>query len=208
MICRKSTWRLFRLLSLILFPTLFSSIIVNDVKAVCLACSELRGVKISMKDGHTHEGYVHWNEAWLKNQSPRFPDSLIDPIASVEHKQLTLYKQIFPITKPVKSVVTTESYLTKVERSQIATITANPMKYDGYDGTSLNLVSKVALNWLTTEKQAAILLIENTGVSDEYIISYNSKITNAKKLKKIFKEEKNKQKLERMRILVMSFAYD
>ncbi len=165
-----------------------------------------------MKDGSKHEGYVHWNADWFDNQPVQFPDTLIDPKILkredwLRNQPLTLYTKIFPIDIPVKSVITSAAYVVKIDRSKIARITPVQMKYDGYNGTSLNIVSKAALKWLTTEKPNAILFLEDSGVSEDYVISFNNNI-DEKKLKSIFEKEKNKQKLERMGIVVMSFGYD
>ena len=53
------------------------AVLTSHVFAECLGCSELRGVRIEMKNGKVITGYVHWNASWFTEQwRNRFPQSL------------------------------------------------------------------------------------------------------------------------------------
>lgn len=50
----------------------------SSLHADCLACFELKGVQVTMKDGQKYSGYVGWNHAWFTSrEKSRFPDTLL-----------------------------------------------------------------------------------------------------------------------------------
>ena len=91
--------------------SIFISIVVfaytPPASADCIACFELKGVRIQMKDGHRLSGYVRWNASRFDMPGPDsgFPDILLDAkawasfVAKNRRESLVLYKKVFPVSR-------------------------------------------------------------------------------------------------------------
>ena len=73
--------------------------------AACLGCFTLKGIRVEVANGDMVSGYACWNSAWfaVKNEEPIFPDSLFKSKYSKECSEpLIVYKEVYPIDKPLK----------------------------------------------------------------------------------------------------------
>ncbi|MDD3927047.1 MAG: hypothetical protein PHT33_10380 [bacterium] len=198
--------------------------------ADCIACFELKGVKVELKNGKIASGYVAWNSAWFEAEGykPKSPYALVDSKEANRRKQpLVLYKKLYSIEKPFRKLhgeckpgtvlVTSEADTVKLPLAEIRHIKAKPMKYDGYTGAgNIPRYSKKALEMLINAEPVAVI-VEDTGVSDDYYISYNQAISE-KELKKRREDVNNGllgekwtetvKKLEKDRIVTLSIGYD
>jgi hypothetical protein len=153
----------------------------------------LRGVTIELKDSSIISGYVIWNEAWFahKDYKPKFSETLVD-IESLrkyftwQADSLTIYKNVYIIDKPFKVIdyshkpemflVTSDSDIGKFPLNAIKSIKAKPIEHDGYNGAGgIPIYSMKSLEMLT-QKMPVAVIIEDTGVSDNYYIRYNPEI--------------------------------
>ena len=163
------------------------SLRANYVRADCLACFELKGVQIEMKNGNTHRGYVPWNPVWFKErENAKFPDSLLSSESwqYTPLEALRLYTRVYKVKHPLPILVTTSTDSITLSLSDIKKIVPAPQEHDGYQGASgLPALSQTAIRLLSEEEPYA-LLKDDSGVTDIYLISFNQNI-DTEKLKQI-----------------------
>lgn len=199
---------------LIIFLIAFSHQ-ANMVQADCLACFELKGVQIELKNGRMHRGYVQWNFVWFKErENARFPDSLLSS-ESWQYPPLEfvrLYKEVYKVEHPLPVLVTTSTGTINIALSDIKKMVPAPQELDGYQGAAgLPFLSQTAIR-LLSEGEPYALLKDDSGVADVYLISFNQDITLDKLrqihagLKSISPQEVTK--LEESQVIHLSIPYD
>ena len=196
------------------------AISASHVFAECLACNELRGVRIEMKNGSEITGYVHWNASWFTEQwRNRFPQSLIEPAAREDQRtDLIIYTKLLPVPGNRNRTVTTKSNQVELTQGEIAGIASAEMPFEGRDGTGgVPIVSEKAFELLESAKPVAIAAKpeEVLGMCTFHFISFEPSI-GKKKLETIAKEiastskgrEERLKQLEQQRIVALLFCSD
>jgi hypothetical protein len=169
---------------------LFTLTIASDCPADCLACWELRGVIVNLKDGTRIEGYATWNHAWAREgncecscsnsngdesasreRSPvnanEFPGVIFHPAAAI--KCITVYTHLRSIKYPWAAVVTTNEPI-KLGIGEIEDIKLTPGPHDGYGGAGdIPLVSPRFADLLQTKPAASC----ESGDGFAYWVSYD-----------------------------------
>ena len=202
----------------LLFPVICFAFLFQPsfLHADCLACFELKGVLVTMKDGQKYSGYVGWNHAWFASrEKSKFPDTLLnrESWGPYPRKSIPLYKKVYTIRFPITALVTTTSDLLTLRFSDVETMSAKPMEHDGYQGAGgLPVLSLTAIRLLSESKPYASIK-QDADVADHYLISFNPEIDEPK-LRKIYDDikmwltnEKIKE-LEESRIIFFSLSYD
>lgn len=184
--------------------------------ADCLACFELKGVQVTMKDGQKHTGYVGWNPAWFTSrEKSKFPDTLLnrESWGPYPRESIPLYRKVYTIRFPVTALVTGTRDSLTLRFSDVDTMSAKPMEHDGYQGAGgLPVLSLTAIR-LLSESMPFASIKQDAEVVDHYLISFNPDIDETElleiydKLKKWITPEKMKE-LEESRIIFYSVAYD
>lgn len=188
----------------------------NTARADCLACFELRGVRIEMKNGTTHRGYVEWNSVWFKERETAiFPDALLSsegwqysPLKAVR-----VYTKVYKVKHPLPVLVTTRTDSTTLPTSDIQKMLTSPQEYDGYqDAVGLPSLSLRAIQMLSEAEPSAVWQ-DDSGVMDIYLVSFNREI-GKDKLRRIYdvlSKDHSPQKveeLEDLQIIYLSLPYD
>jgi hypothetical protein len=188
----------------------------NYLHADCLACFELKGVQVTMKDGQKYSGYVGWNPAWFTSrEKSKFPDTLLsrESWGPYPRESIPLYRKVYTIRFPMTALVTRKGDSLTLRFSDVETMSGKPMEHDGYQGAGgLPVLSLTAIQLLSKSKPYASIK-QDADVADHYLISFNPEIDETK-LRKIYDDikiwiTKDKiKKLEESRIIFFSLAYD
>ena len=205
--------RIVLLFAVICFAFLFQP---SYLHADCLACFELKGVQITMKDGQKYSGYVGWNPAWFTSrEKSKFPDTLLrrESWGPYPRESIPLYRKVYSIRFPVTSLVTNNSDLLTLRFSVVESMSAKPMEHDGYQGAGgLPVLSLTAIRLLSESKPYASIMLD-ADVADHYLISFHPEIDEPK-LRKIYDGIKNGiakdkiKELEESRIIFFIASYD
>ncbi len=107
----------------LLLPFLVAAWPTSDCHADCIACWQLKGVIVQLKNGTTIEGYAKWNDSWAalgygdsysgdENAIKRawenrkeFPEVIFDPKAQIDG--IAIYTHLRSIKYPVASELIT-----------------------------------------------------------------------------------------------------
>ncbi len=188
----------------------------SNLHADCLACFELKGVQVTMKDGQKYSGYVGWNPAWFTSrEKSKFPETLLsrESWGPYPRESIPLYRKVYTIRFPMTALVTRNRDLLTLRFSDVETMSAKPMEHDGYQGAGgLPVHSLMAIRLLSESKPYASIK-QDADVADHYLISFNPEIDEPK-LRKIYDDIKNWltnekiKELEESRIIFFSLAYD
>jgi hypothetical protein len=202
----------------LLFPVICFAFLFQpgSLHADCLACFELKGVRVTMKGGQKYSGYVGWNTAWFTSrEKSKFPDTLLDRErwGPYPRESIMLYRKVYPIRFPVTALVTRNRDLLTLRFSDVTSMSAKPMEHDGYQGAGgLPVLSMTAIRLLSESKPYASIR-QDADVSDHYLISFNPEIDEPK-LRKIYDDIKNWltnekiKELEESRIIFFNLSYD
>lgn len=151
--------------------------------ADCLACWELKYVKITLTNNHVTEGYIQWSELWLRIKNPEnkqfesFHEKYIFTMESWNWKNSILYEQIFEFKEhlPARVLVASNNLIDTISVSAIRDIEI--LKKDnsnftgagdilGLDSISIELLDKEPISWYR----------DGGSVSETLFLSYNEKI--------------------------------
>ena len=203
------------------FILFIAILFISTAKADCLACWELRKVKITLTNSDTLSGFVQWNEAWLpgitglKEWRNKFPESLVpfyyyrnlfygDSMKILVIKDLVIVKNdSMPEFK-----ATTPDNLLRFDHSAIKTIVELDDNSEKYNGAGdIPTFTLGDLNKLQTNPYA-IILIDGI-VADIYILSYNPEITR-KQLELINADNYGNQidELNKQGVITVNISYD
>ena len=201
--------------------------------AACLGCFTLKGIRVEVANGDMVSGYVCWNPAWfaVKNEEPIFPDSLFKSKYSKECRYpLIIYKEVYPIDKPLKNpkyfekdfmfLVTSDTDTVKIPLNEIKDIRGESKKYDGYNGTGeVPVFPKDSVKLMTDTVPTAVIVNDDDEPSLELFISYNQNI-GEQPLRELFEEYKKDtwtkwtsiesflEELHRDKIILLEIAID
>jgi hypothetical protein len=154
---------------------LLAPLIASDCFADCIACWELKGTIIHMKDGSKIEGYATWNEAWVESElrgKKQFPEVIFDPSANLMITDIEVYTHIRSIKYPDDKALVTTRRPIRVEINEIKDVKLNPGPHDGYGGAGdLPVVSPRIADLLQTKPVASCEYGE--GLADVYLLSYD-----------------------------------
>ena len=204
--------------AVLLFPFICFAFLFHPsyLHADCLACFELKGVRVTMKDGQKHSGYVGWNPAWFTSrEKSKFPDTLLsrESWESYPRESIPLYRNVYRIRFPLTALVTRNRDVLTLRFSDVETMSAKPMEHDGYQGAGgLPVLSLTAIRLLTESKPYAFIK-QDADVADYYLISFNPEIDEPKlrniydDLKKWLTTDKINE-LEESRIIFFNLPYD
>lgn len=185
--------------------------------ADCLACSELKGISITLKSGKKINGYIEWNDIWSESQGkyegPMWssPDSIVKSAKSGKWP-VKVYKKIIFFNEVYSNVpFVIEGNVEHIEPSDIKQIVFLPGRYDKTDSTAIQVISSQTAEVLK-EKPVAKYCYDYY-VSENCFISFNksynesdlAKISN--EFEKNYDEEKVK-KYNSNKVLFFSFGYD
>ncbi len=183
MLCLRNTILLSPLLVFLVIACLTS-----DSHAGCIACWELKGVIVRLKNGGAIEGYAIWNDFWAElgyadssyNESgndenalkqalkdmKQFPEVIFDPKADVH--DIDVYTHIRSIKYPVAKGLVTLRNSVRVNVWEIECVKLKPGPHDGYIGAgSLPLVSERVADLLQTKPAASCH--NDSGWADEVL---------------------------------------
>jgi hypothetical protein len=174
------------LLSLLL-ASLVTALLTSDCHADCMACWELRGVIVEIKNGATIEGYATWNESWAALgyqgsglsdkesidralEKNKFPKMIFDPKAQISG--IAVYTHLRSIKYPVANALVTFRDPVEVNVEDIKDLKLSPGPHDGYDGAGvLPVVSQKIADLLQTKPSS--FCERDHGTFVEYWISYD-----------------------------------
>jgi len=210
------------ILTSLLLVFLVAAWLTSNCHADCMACWELKGVIVQLKNGAAIEGYATWNDSWAalglgsygekQKQGPEikieFPKVIFDPRAKI-HK-ISVYTHLRSIQYPVADALVTLRDPVRVEVKDIKDLKLNPGPYDGYKGAgSLPLVSERIADLLQTKPSASCDYDEGAG--DMYWVSYDPSFP-AEELQRLCEEhisdEELEKKLKARDIFGLYYAYD
>jgi hypothetical protein len=187
-----------------------------NLHADCLSCFVLRSVRITLKNNRTLEGYIQWHGAAYK-QNAVFPRCILDRddwIAEYSgNVPIRFYSNLYKIKYPIANVVTRSGDTTTVALAEISTIDTLLLSLDGIEGaSSVQTLSDTAIHLLSSTKPLYFYK-KDTGVSDDYLLSYNRNIGVVeleKMLTKLWAGDKKYgiENLEKMGVLFLVISYD
>jgi hypothetical protein len=157
--------------------------------AECLACWNLNSCEVELKDNKTVTGYIPWNSTVIiyhedgRNSTyMRVPfDSIadnIDNLLKAKINTLTLYPidGLVKVQYPYPGLLVAFKEPLKINTEDIVGIKRVKGKYDGIGGAgSVQFVERTVARKLIREKPLA-QCNEDSGVSEEYWLSYNPDI--------------------------------
>ncbi len=170
-----------RKLILILGLSIF--IFSSYTKADCLACWELKYVKITLTNNQVTEGYIKWSELWLRIKNPEnrqfesFTEKFIFTMEGWDWAKTILYKQVYKLGDhlPITGLVTSYNSIDTIIVSDIRKIDILNKYHNNLEGagdiTELNEESIELLN-----KEPIVWYMEEGIVSETLFLSYNEKI--------------------------------
>jgi hypothetical protein len=195
--------------------------LTSDCHADCMACWQLKGVVVHLKNGTTIKGYATWNESWaafgyqssglsdkksidralVKN---KFPKAIFDPKAQIDG--IIVYTHLRSIKYPVANALVTLRDPIRVNKEDIKDLKVNPGPHDGYDGAGrLPLVSERIDDLLQTKPSAVCEY--DAGLADGYCISYDKNFPK-KELERLCRDDKARKRLQSRDIFCLYWAYD
>jgi hypothetical protein len=205
--------------------------LTSDSHAGCIACWELKGVTVRLKNGAIIEGYAEWNDFWAElgyaessyNSSgndenaskqalkdmKQFPEVIFDPKAHLDH--IDVYTDLRSIKYPVAKGLVTLRDPVRANVWQIEYVKLNPGPHDGYNGAGrLPLVSERIADLLQTKPFASCH--NDTGWADKYWVSYDKSFPK-EELKRLCDKPSRKwdeeiQRLKARDIFRLYYAYD
>lgn len=204
---------------------LLASLVTSDCLADCIACWQLKGVLVRLKDGTTIDGYATWNDGWatlgylgsnaqgqrslkqIIETQKEFPEVILDPAADID--SIGIYTHLRSIEYPLaKGLVTTRDPI-QVKVREIQDLKLNPGPHDGYHGAgSLPLVSPRIADLLQTKPEASCDY--DDGGADVYWVSYDKSFP-AEELRRLCEQRvtgEETDKLEGRDIISLYFFYD
>lgn len=141
--------------------------------ADCLACWELKGTVVELKNGKILEGCVTWNDAWLLGRtSTKFPDVVFEAESGV--RNISFYSDIRTISFPDSGLKVSVGLPQRIPVDSISTIHLKPGVHDGYVGAGeIPVVSTRTAQSLLTRPVASC---NGQGpLSIIYWVSYNQR---------------------------------
>jgi len=167
---------------------LLAAQLASNCHADCIACWQLKGVIVQLKDGITIEGYATWNDSWaassdqsssVEKQKP-FPEVIFDPEFQMS---IDVYTHLRSIKYPVTKALVALRDPVEVNVQDIKDLKLNPGPHDGYKGAGdLPLVSQRTADLLQTKPSASCH--NDDGVQDVYWVSYDENFP-AKELQRL-----------------------
>lgn len=158
----------------------FNSLFQLRAIADCLACWEMRGVKIITFENDTIYGYVTWNDSWYTISQgcslAKFPKCFIDDHLTRKRFKFNLYKKIFLVNYPYQNAyVVRRSDVITIEIKNIKRISAKRLPHNGLPGAGeVVVVSDSLVSILQKRPFAQYALYESCW--DIYFLSYNKNI--------------------------------
>jgi hypothetical protein len=145
--------------------------------ADCIACFQLKGVEVILKDGRIVTGHMPWNDSWVAVRTKtkkKFPDIVFE---LGKTGSVSVYTHLKSIKYPINGVVATQKPL-RIPISDVKQLIAKPGGFEGVDGaTRLPVVSERIADLLQTPPEAFCTWDAN--VADVYWVSYNKNIPKA-----------------------------
>jgi hypothetical protein len=143
-----------KLLTVLVLGGILLLAIIRLVSADCMACWELKGITLELKDGKEHEGYIIWNDAWVQGQTSKsFPDLLFDNQNGV--KTITFYLDIRAINYPDSGLKVSVGLQREIPVDSISHIKLKAGVHDGYVGAGrIPVVSERTAQMLLTKPVA------------------------------------------------------
>lgn len=156
---------------------------LQNTFADCLACWELKYVKITLTNNQEIKGYIKWNEVWLSSKNPEkkqfdsFHEKYIFTMENWNWEKLKVYKYILELGDhlPVKGLVTSKDSIETVfiiDIKKIERIKKESSNLQGagditdLDSKSIELLNKKPISWHKDQGT----------VSETYFLNYNEKI--------------------------------
>jgi hypothetical protein len=187
----------------------------SDCIAECLACWELKGVIVTLKNGKIIKGYAAWNDAWAAmnyefrgklSKKKKFPEVIFDPLAGIE--DIAIYTHVRSVKYPPKRVVATRQPIV-VKVKKIRDVELNPGSHDGYCGAgSLPVVSLRIARLLQTKPMASCVYEE--GSAEVNLLSYDRSFR-AEEFKRLCEKRISDEEFEKMNmenVIRLEYAYD
>jgi len=202
---------------------MLGALITSDCLADCVACWQLKGVVVRLKNGSLIEGYATWNDAWAefeykysgKGDPPRgagktFPDVIFDPAARID--SIYVYTQLRSIKYPRNGALVATRERVSLSVKDIKELQLKPGPHDGYEGAGyIPQVSEKMADLLQTKPVASCEY--DMGLADVYWVSYDKNFP-AKELQLLCSDEKatlSKKELTSFAargVFELYFAYD
>lgn len=194
--------------------------ISNLAQADCLACWELRKVRIVLTNDSVRTGYVYWNEAWLGSNlkdwetwKNRFPESMVALYKITPERKIHMILKLFTVKNDslFEFNVTTKAHQVELYVNQIRGIEELDKTAKKYEGAGpLPVYSLEEIKLLNTNPFAFYRLEDS--VSETYYLSYNKEITR-KQLKEMITETNPDREavdaiLKRKKILIVDIFFD
>lgn len=200
--------------------------VTSNCRADCIACWQLKGVTVRLKDGTTIKGYAIWNEGWAllgylssnareeASRKPavetrkKFPEVVFDPLAKID--DITVYTHLQSINYPIKDALVATRDPVGVYVKDIQELKLNPGPHDGYEGAgSLPVVSPRIADLLQTKPSASCNYEDS--VVDAYWVSYDESFP-AEELRRLCEQRVSDKKiaesLEARDVISLYFFYD
>jgi hypothetical protein len=167
---------------------LFAAWLQNYCHAFCIACWELKGVIVQLKNGTTIEGYATWNDGWAELgyqwsglsdkesidralEENEFPKMIFDPRAQID--KIYVYTHLRSIRYPVAKGLVALRDPVRVTVKDIKALKLHPGPHDGYQGAGdVPLVTERIADLLQTKPNASCDF--DVGAGDVYWVSYDA----------------------------------
>ena len=175
----------------LLFFILIAILNINNLKADCTACWELRKVEITLNNGDNIVGFVKWNDAWwngdnIKKWAGKFPESFVPYYQSLNYNfEILVIKELIPVANDSlnlligtknKLIATKQENLTKLDYKQIKSVIEIDKNSEHFQGAgSISVYTQEELDKLNTNPYATHYVDGVT--ADVYFLSYNPEIT-------------------------------
>lgn len=188
----------------------FNNFLTPQVLADCLACWQLYGVTITMRDGQILEGHIVWNHSWYQTNEKDFPRNILK--LENRMKELKYYYDIQSIKYPIEGLKVSAGPIKMLPLRNIAKIELRKSIHDGYGGAGdIPEVRKRWVKALQTRKPVTIYETSG-GLSDIFFLSYNKAITKEvweNALKSPFGPIiESSNELEKIQIIKLVFPFD
>ncbi len=177
----------------LLITTVLLLLFTKPILADCIACWELKYIRITLNNEKVIEGYFRWNEVWPKvfNKENKELNTFYQEVVVYKNyigqKNLILYNQIYQIESPLTffALYTTTDLVDTVNIENIKSIEIINLNEKSIvaagDITDLEINSKKLL------KKTPISFYHDEGICGEtFFLSYNDRI-NEDSLKQISK---------------------